>query len=233
MAWGCPRHTRYLGMSREEKTSSCGKSCRTGKQRNDVKNYLTRFNGGKPFGVRIGDIGVFVYHVTEAEDDDEDNDENYKRTAKQPHAIFRYRSLDGIVRNVLLTKPIFIKALQIFVPEGVIFDEKDKRCEGSSILLRTGDKEYVYIGEDVHMFKTSDRILEYHSPVNNSDVAYPYAIGTKFVYFITSFVRMPHADIEAHMTEVNEDFHSIMYRMSIKYTDSHTYSTKTIIPRPY
>ena len=55
---------------------------------------------------------------------------------------------------------------------------------GNSILLKIGDKRYVFIGHTIYEFSTKDEITEYHSPVGNNDVPYPVAIGKNYVYFM-------------------------------------------------
>ena len=37
-------------------------------------------------------------------------------------------------------------------------------------------KEYIYIGMEIYSFKAKSEIIEYVSPVGNSDVPYPYAV---------------------------------------------------------
>jgi hypothetical protein len=57
---------------------------------------------------------------------------------------------------------------------------------GNSILIKTGDGKYIYAGEQVYAFETigKEDIKEYYSPVGNSEVAYPYAVGEKHTYFM-------------------------------------------------
>jgi hypothetical protein len=55
---------------------------------------------------------------------------------------------------------------------------------GNSILIKTADLNYVFVGHQIFSFETSDEIIQYFSPVGNSDVPYPYAIGTKYTYLL-------------------------------------------------
>lgn len=191
-----------------------------------VDTYLTHDNGGRNFAVRVSDTGVFVYTVTVT--DDFENDESYKSIAKQPHEVYQ----DGDDMKILLSKPIFFNPLQIFVPEGTAYGRPHEPFAGNSILLHIRQNEYIYIGESIKRFKTTDKILEYYSDVGNSDVPYPYAVGAKFIYFMLESVKMPLADIKEHILEPDEDPYQIMYDMPKRYIDSHKYKTKTIIPRP-
>lgn len=50
-----------------------------------------------------------------------------------------------------------------------------KEFDGNSILLKLRPLTYVYIGSEIYQFKARAEIVEYVSPVGNSDVPYPYA----------------------------------------------------------
>ncbi len=56
---------------------------------------------------------------------------------------------------------------------------------GNSLLVKTGD-EYIYVGSDIYSFKARDgeEITHYYSPVGDSQVPYPYAVGKEYVYFM-------------------------------------------------
>eukprot|EP01124_Arcella_intermedia_P033303 TRINITY_DN7950_c0_g1_i1.p1 TRINITY_DN7950_c0_g1~~TRINITY_DN7950_c0_g1_i1.p1 ORF type:complete len:158 (+),score=13.89 TRINITY_DN7950_c0_g1_i1:74-547(+) len=57
---------------------------------------------------------------------------------------------------------------------------------GNTLLVQTSDNKYTYVGESIYVFRVEDgdQIVEYHSPVGNSDVPYPYAIGKVNTYFM-------------------------------------------------
>ena len=57
---------------------------------------------------------------------------------------------------------------------------------GNSILIKSGEGKYIYSGDQVYRFETigGEDIKEYYSPVGNSEVAYPYAVGEKHTYFM-------------------------------------------------
>ncbi len=48
--------------------------------------------------------------------------------------------------------------------------------DGNSILLHLNDNLYLSIGSEIYSFTTDHKIIEYASPVGNSDVPYPYAL---------------------------------------------------------
>eukprot|EP01102_Stenamoeba_stenopodia_P018742 TRINITY_DN6934_c0_g1_i1.p1 TRINITY_DN6934_c0_g1~~TRINITY_DN6934_c0_g1_i1.p1 ORF type:complete len:217 (-),score=43.06 TRINITY_DN6934_c0_g1_i1:33-596(-) len=51
--------------------------------------------------------------------------------------------------------------------------------DGNTILVQTGNLEYIYIGGKIFKFKTLAPITKYNSPVGNNDVPYPYAIDSE------------------------------------------------------
>lgn len=59
-----------------------------------------------------------------------------------------------------------------------------KLFNGNSILLQIQQYKYVFIGEEIYEFKTTDQIIKYYSPVGNNDVPYPVALGQDNVYFM-------------------------------------------------
>ena len=61
---------------------------------------------------------------------------------------------------------------------------------GNSILVEVKPGTYVFIGWNVYSFKINEVIKKYVSPIGNSDVPYPYAIGTKNTYLMTELVKL-------------------------------------------
>jgi len=57
---------------------------------------------------------------------------------------------------------------------------------GNTIVLQMTENRYIFIGESIFAFSTSDRypITTYKSPVGNSDVPYPYACSQTYVYLM-------------------------------------------------
>ena len=50
-----------------------------------------------------------------------------------------------------------------------------KKFDGNTILFRLGET-YVFIGDDIKLFKTSSKIIKFVSPIGNNDIPYPFAI---------------------------------------------------------
>jgi len=66
-------------------------------------------------------------------------------------------------------------------------------AKGNSILVYVSDSKYIHIGIEIYSFETRDKekILHYYSPVGNSDVPYPYAIGENYTYFLLDYTTVP------------------------------------------
>jgi hypothetical protein len=59
-----------------------------------------------------------------------------------------------------------------------------KKLDGNTNLIKLSDKRYVYVGETIFEFSTLNNIVDYQSPVGNSDVPYPYAVDEKGNYYL-------------------------------------------------
>lgn len=64
---------------------------------------------------------------------------------------------------------------------------------GNSILIETAPGQYVYAGHEVYSFETKGKeaIVKYFSPVGNSSVPYPYAVGETHTYFMLDKMTVP------------------------------------------
>ncbi len=118
--------------------------------------YKIHDNGGRPFIVKISGNRVKIY-----------------------------KNHDG---EIVSTEPFFDEiAERVFVGES----PKNEMTEfsaghgdsfkGNSLLLCLCDidLEYVFIGQKVYSFRSLSEIVQYVSPVGNSNVPYPYAIDTE------------------------------------------------------
>jgi len=66
---------------------------------------------------------------------------------------------------------------------------------GNSILICVEPGKYIYSGHEVYSFETKngEEIKKYYSPVGNSVVPYPYAIGEKYTYFMLDKQTVPNS----------------------------------------
>jgi len=143
------------------------------KDNEGATTYRTHDNGGRPFLVYVNnDLTVNVY-------------------SKPVDEYCFYPDYYNLPDNYINLVDSYVKPVKVFVGtspynrmtsfsggHGTHFD-------GNSILVYLGNFEYVFIGDCIYKFKTTDDIIEtYYSPVGNSDVPYPFAISNKNVYFM-------------------------------------------------
>lgn len=79
---------------------------------------------------------------------------------------------------------------------------------GNTILLRVHTHTYLFIGSEVYQFTLrGDTLMTYYSPIGNSDVPYPYALGGDYAYFFLDKKRVPLGVID-----VSQDGYQQFYR---------------------
>lgn len=55
---------------------------------------------------------------------------------------------------------------------------------GNTLLIELADKKYMYIGKYIYVFTTREKIIDYQSPIVNSDVPYPFATSENYHYLM-------------------------------------------------
>lgn len=118
--------------------------------------YLTHDNRARPFEVRVGMKTVTVALASERHPAETAREEELWKKTFTPSETF-------VGRSDLNNMTSFSGG------HGAYFD-------GNSFLLGIGELEYVFIGHEIFSFKALDGIVEYHSPVGNNDVPYPWAV---------------------------------------------------------
>lgn len=101
------------------------------------------------------------------------------------HVDIYQQQYDYNTKKDVIVKKLFgnIKYKKLFAGDNDLKDPyslKKGAAKGNSVLLHTGpSNKYVYIGDGIREFTTVDgeEIVKYYSPVGNSDVPYPYAVG--------------------------------------------------------
>lgn len=130
--------------------------------------YLIHDNGGRPYQVEVDNNAVRVYPIT---------DNGYS-------AI----SIYGVnAEKVFIGDSIKNEMTEYSGGYGPDFD-------GNSILVKVvGNNQYVWIGNrGIQQFQTKAPIVEYVSPVGNSDVPYPFAKdvnGNYYLLFVDTMVK--------------------------------------------
>lgn len=145
-----------------------------------VKSYEIHDNGGRPFVVEVNPskkvVDVFLNEFIEDSD-------KYTKGKLILHTAYS----------------------NIFIGEDKTPEYKYKTSEmknkGNTILLQVSGSKYIYIGESIKSFEThgGEKINKYYSPIGNSDVPYPYAIGETHTYFMLDMETIPNNLLDLKM----------------------------------
>ena len=94
------------------------------------------------------------------------------------------------------------KANKIFIGK----DKGPNPIDGNSILLHMRDNEYVCIGSSIFSFTSKSEIIEYHSPICNNDVPYPYGIDIdgNYYLFMDAVILINTGDLAEIITSYSE-----------------------------
>lgn len=134
-----------------------------------TQRYVTHDNGAEPFCVVVEGGNIRVYqqeYVEEARGDRWYVDET--------------------------KPPVWTCECPLRVLPGV--EPSDPALAGNSVLVETAPYHYVYIGSTIFSFRAVDEIQQYYSPIGNSDVPYPYAVGSEYTYLMLDHVMMPNTE---------------------------------------
>lgn len=127
------------------------------------KRYETHDNGGRPFIVI--DTGGQIQVWNQKWDE-----EQQKRIPDKKVFETKYEKL-------------FVGKNRKALPENPTYSVNPEFV-GNSLLAQVSKHKYVFIGHEIKEFEIDEEIESYESPVGNSDVPYPYAVGPDFTYFI-------------------------------------------------
>ena len=139
------------------------------------KHYLIHDNGGRPFAVYISSKhdAVSIYKLPEEfkviHYDEIRKKDSYKYYSE---LIKKYKCKDVFIGKS--PKNEMTKSSKGY----------GKGFDGNTILVKLSDKRYIYIGDGIFEFTSLHKIVDYQSPVGNSDVPYPYAIDEKDNYYL-------------------------------------------------
>lgn len=178
-----------------------------------VKQVYVVDNGGVPFIVRLSALrgsGKAQVLVAPKEYDDDEEEALHGLAKDHPRVVAGYKPWRTIPylrawvgldpeepgaprpkRSGLLSKLV-----------GAAFGKASWWHGGNSVLLQVGVRKYVFVGDRIIEFSTppDDAIVELVSPMGNSAVPYPYAIGTTNTYlliedtWIANAARLPFMD---------------------------------------
>lgn len=132
--------------------------------------YLTHDNGGRPF-----EVEDFGGHVKVHDRIWQRDTESYLRGKTLPNTPYEH----------------------LFVGKDTTREDRkqqtDEFGDGNSILIQVSKTKYVFVGAKIYSFSPmkGDIIRSYFSPIGNSDVPYPYAIGDTHTYIMLDAVAIP------------------------------------------
>jgi hypothetical protein len=153
-----------------------------------VKTYSMLDNGSKPFVADVSPSRVEIYRQTFIRDGE-------------------------YVRNKKVVDTSYNK---IFIGDNLLKDPHAApkgMYPGNSILICTGKGKYIYAGDMIYSFETKDgeEIKKYYSPVGNSTVPYPYAVGENYTYFMLDKETVPN-----ELLDLKKDAYGQFYGHTIK-----------------
>lgn len=144
-----------------------------------MQEYQILHNGGHPFSVKINNNDITISKC-DGYDSFDDTSINYTEILRIDNCKQIFVGKD-IRINGVWTLMLDKESRKI---SGIKVSDNYEREDGNSILINTKDRKYVYIGTEIFEFETTDDIIDYYSPIGNSDVPYPFAIGTKYTYLM-------------------------------------------------
>lgn len=157
-----------------------------------VKTYTMLDNGSDPFVADVSSSKVEIYRQTFK---DEGGVESYIRDKKVVDTPY---------------KKIFIGDNDLRLKGG---EAPKGMYPGNSILICVGPGKYIYSGHEIYSLETKDgeEIKAYYSPVGNSAVPYPYAVGEKYTYFMLDKETVPN-----ELLDLKKDAYGQFYGHTIK-----------------
>ena len=84
---------------------------------------------------------------------------------------------------------------------------------GNSLLIQVRPGNYIFAGQEIYSFSTVDgeEIQAYYSPVGNSAVPYPYAVGEHHTYFMLEKEYVPN-----ELLDLTKDAYGQFYGLTVK-----------------
>jgi hypothetical protein len=110
-------------------------------------------------------------------------------------------------------KILSISFQKLFVGDDYFNLERYGKRAGNSLLVQLNAHEYLFIGKEIYKFnaRKGDTIQAYASPVGNSAVPYPYALGNKYVYYMLDHTTLPIKILE-HPTSGYNEYYAKYYK---------------------
>jgi len=190
----------------------------------NCKGIVKSGNDGKKYISEADKRGVFKWNKNKTK----------KKVNAKNNAIKTYNIIDNAaITYIAYTKPgtkievyntdemgiptkkvLNVKYTKLFVGDNLLNDPhavKKGKQPGNSLLIQTGNNKYIYVGTEIYSFETNEEIKRYYSPVGNSFVPYPYAVGENFSYFMLDKKTLPN-----ELLDLKEDEYAQFYGHTIK-----------------
>jgi hypothetical protein len=156
--------------------------------------YYTHDNGGRPFKVEINEDKN--KHVVDVYG-------NYQESKTYNKKVYSTK-----YTNIWVGKSPKIEMTLFSGGYG-------KKFEGNSILVETGNLEYVFIGEKIFSFTSIAPIKTYVSPVGNNNVPYPYAVDSDgYIYLMIENVIIHPNEKTKDLLNKSDEPYSVYYKIS-------------------
>lgn len=159
--------------------------------------YFIHDNGGKPFKVcnySNDTLSIFINKLRT-----EDDHSEYRNETK----IYNNDEETDVYK---LWKSFYYHKIWIPKDTGRNAAANSKSGVGNSILIQTANNKYIFIGSKILEFTTKIPIVDFQSPIGNSDVPYPYArTNDSYILFAPSGYTEHKEKLKIEEMEINDE----------------------------
>ena len=173
-----------------------------------MKEYLIHdlFNGSFKYKVQVDDVSILV-SVNENVHASEPYIDRMKRNKNSDLTQTLYKYMNRF-------KPVWCgdlsgKHIYDTLNNELRYDPRSNPFrEHNTLLIDIGNNRYMYVGDDIYIFKTlnGEKILQFYSPMRLGASPFPYAVGENNTYLMfrrriipnNLYVDTPHKDPEPH-----------------------------------
>ncbi len=150
-----------------------------------MKTYMILDNGSNTFSADVSPSHVAIYLL-------EENGADGKKVVDTAHTR------------------VFVGDNDLRIGQGVA---PKGMYPGNSLLIQVRPGNYIFVGQEIYSFSTVDgeTIQAYYSPVGNSAVPYPYAVGEHHTYFMLEKEYVPN-----ELLDLTKDAYGQFYGFTVK-----------------
>lgn len=190
---------KFININKSKKRNSTSST-----KSQSYTTYLTHNNYLRPYMIKVYN-NIKKIQIYKKSSITNSNQQPTKHTSNHINKNNNNPHNKNISRYTQLVKTY--KVAKLFIGKPIINDnaykyyktknKADLFGKGNSILAKIGNNKYVFIGECIYEFTTTEPILEFYSPIGSNDVPYPVAISNNYVYYLISagkYGYLPKAD---------------------------------------